>query len=233
MLNFSSVEGPLTIASFIVFLVSSLFFIGIGGAFNAHLKAFLGDDDALKDGYGSINPFVHISFFWMIIFLLIKFFIRNSQPFSWNFKNGISGLVQKIIFILASPICHLFIASLFLFFSILFFGNSFYMLAIKTPLGFSIETIKMLKIFFSNISSIKIIVMLFSIYSIVVNVFMAFIDLFLNVLEYFIYVYVFPYYENPLIIFLCYLLLTLIFIIYSDIITIASWKIISLPVAFL
>jgi hypothetical protein len=233
MLNFSSVEGPLTIVSFVVFLASSLFFIGLGGAFNAYLRAFLGDDDALRDGYGSLNPFVHISFFWMIIFLWIKFFIRNSQPFSWNFKNGIFGFFQRIIFIFASPIMHLFIASLFLFFSIFFFGNSFYMLAIKTPLGFSIETIKMLKIFFSNISSIKIIFMLFSIYSIVVNVFMAFIDFFLNVLEYFIYVFVFPYYENPGAIFLCYLLLTVIFVIYSDIITIASWKMISLPLIFL
>ena len=231
-MNFCYNLTPFYFVSFIIFFIVFLFFIGIGGSLNAYIKSFIGDNEALEKGYGSINPFFHINIIWILIFFLIKIIVRENQPFSWNWKNGIKGFFQKIIFIFGSTFFHFLISSILLFFSVKIWGKFFFQFALNTPINPSIELIKSVKLIFNKISSINIILILFSLYSITTNIFLGLIDFLLKISEYIAETYIIPRYSNFFIILLSYIFIIQFFFIFSTQINIFCWNLISLPIIY-
>jgi hypothetical protein len=232
LIRFVSGNAPLYIVAFSVFIFVILFFASLGGAFHAYLKAMIGDRDALDAGFGSLNPFMHMDMLLVGLFLLTKVLIKKYQPFSWRWDYGVKGSMQRFLYVFATPMLHLFIASIILFFSVKYFGFKFFEFAISTPLSPSIELIKSVKLLV-GMSSYKIIMMLFSLYSIVTNMFLAIIDLFIHFSEYVLYTYIFPHESNPWAIFLCYIALIFIFALCINFITLLCWRMISFPLSFI
>ena len=230
---FSYSLTPFYFVSFIIFFITFLFFIGIGGSINAYIKKFIGDDEAVEEGFGSINPFVHIDIIWIFIFFLIKIIIRENQPFSWNWIDGVKGFFQKVFFILGSTIFHFLIASFLLFISVKYWGNFFFQFALQTPINPSIELIKSIKLIFDKVSSLNIILMLFSLYGITTNIFLGLIDFLLGISNYIIETYIAPRYSNFFIILLSYIFIIQIFFIFSNQITFFCWNLVSLPIIIL
>lgn len=230
----SSYFSPFYITSLIIFIITTLFFIGIGGSINAYIKKFLGDDESINDGFGSINPFVHMDFiFFLLLLTPLKIIIRKTQPFSYNWISGPKGIIQRIIYLIGPSFFHIILASTILFFSVKFFGLQFFTLTLKNQFEPSAELIKLTKNIFFNYSSIKIILILFLIYSITVNLFLSIIDFLINITSYIIDNYINPKYSSLMVTVFTLIFIAQIFFVFSSTITYYCWKLISFPLTFI
>ncbi len=137
---------------------------------SAYIKYFIGDNTALEEGYGNPNPFIHIDFFGIILFLLTKIILRVRQPFNWNWKDGINGIFQRLFFLLGTTFFHIFFAILLLIIGIHFWSSIFLILVCNVSNCEPNKIILLFKTLLPNENSLSIISILFLAHLTFVNI---------------------------------------------------------------
>jgi hypothetical protein len=220
----------LFLISGITLLFTLLFFITISGVFQAWLKYWMGDDTALKEGFGKFNPLVHIDEVWMIIFFITRIFVRSIQPMNIFWEKGIKGFFQKIIVFFTSPVLHFIISSILLLIGVKAFSTPFFFLALQTPLSISVDFLQGIMATYVNLKGIKLIVLILLLYSIAMNMMLGLLDLFIAILDYFFRTFIKPYFNNFNVAIGSYLIMMFILIYFSNTFHYISWMIVSYPV---
>jgi hypothetical protein len=218
------------LVSFIISLAVFLFFIGLGGAANAYIRSWFGDDSALISGFNSINPLVHIDEISILFYIIFGFIIRKRQPISFFSRNGWKGFLEKIVFISGSALFHLIISSLSLLLLFLWKGDIIIEIALRTPSGASSNFIKVLQNIFENSRGYEIISLLSLLYTVSINLQLSIFNFFVNLVTLFFEEYLVNYLDTFMVTFLSILALFLIFTIYQAVFLAFCWNIILLPI---
>jgi hypothetical protein len=210
-----------------------LLFVTVGGIFSSYIYKKIGDPSSWDNGYNSLNPFNHIDYFVVIFFIVTGWFIGMKKPsFEHNFLNGIKGFLQKIIYFIAPMSLHLILASFLLFLGVYLFSYDFLLLAFKTSL-------KANPAYVTNVFTIlqvkgpKLILSLFSLYSIVLNLNLAILSFLFSILDYIIKKYFFEDMFNIKFIFLLYAFVLLLLYVFGNSIMYFFWNIVIMPLFLL
>jgi hypothetical protein len=219
--------------SLFLLTTSLLFFVTLGSIFCSFLYKKMGDDSSWESGFSSLNPLNHIDYFVIIFFIFTGWLIGIKRPaFFNNWKKGLSGILQKLIYLFVPTLFHLFIASLLLFIGVYFFSYEFLLLSFKTSLKVSssyiYEVITLLKI-----KGPKLIFALFFLYSVILNLNLALLDFLFSLLDYIIKKYFFEQMLNIKFIFLLYGIIMLMLYIFGNKIMYLFWNIIITPLILL
>lgn len=213
--------------------ISLLIFIVAGGVFTSYLYKRIGDSSSWENGYQSLNPFNHIEYFVIILFIITGWFIGMKRPsFLHNWKNGIKGILQKLAYLFVPSLFHLVIASILLFVGVYFFSYQFLLLSFKASLKVNISYITEV----CNILHIRgpqLIFVLFSLYSIILNLNLALLNFLFSILDYIIKKYFFEQMLNIKFIFLLYGIVMLLLYIFGNSIMYFFWNIIVIPLLLL
>lgn len=228
-----SLNASMYLFSLLILIFSLLFFLTIGGVFNAYLYKQMGDDSAWDSDYSSLNPIYHIDLFVLVVFIFLGWLIgMKKPPFSYDWADGVKGICQKFIFIFGVGSFYLFWASLFLFIGALLWKGSFVILAFKTGLKanshFILEVSNLLKI-----KGPSLILAVFSLVSVVINLHLAIIDLLFSFLDFVLKKYLANYIMDFKFIIGIYLFFILVFSLYGNVIMYFFWNLISLPLYLL
>lgn len=230
---FISLNASMYFFSLLILVFSLLFFLTIGGVFQAYVYRKI-DNDAIEDDTSfSWNPIHHIELFVFVVFIFFGILVSlKKQPFLHKWADGIKGIIQKILFMFSGGCFHLFCASIFLFFGTLLWKSPFIFLALKTSLKADYHFIFDIK----NILGVqgpKLILATFSLVSIAINLHIAMLDFLFSILDFTLRKYLLSYMLDFKFILGIYLLFLIFFLLYGNAIMYFFWRVISSPLYLL
>ena len=228
-----SIKVAMYFFSLCLLTISLLFFVTLGGFFSSYLYKKIGDSTSWESGYDSLNPFNHIDYFVIIIFIFTGWFIGIKKPlFLHNWQQGYKGVLQKISYLFLPAFFHLILASVLLFIGVYFFSYQFLLLSFKTSLkanaGYILEVAKLLQV-----KGPQLIFALFSLYSVVLNLNLALLDILFSFLDYIIKKYFFENILDIKFIFLLYGIVMCLLYMFGNSIMYFFWNIIVIPLLLL
>lgn len=228
-----SLKAAMYFLSLFLLTMSLILFVTLGGVLSAYLYKLIGDSSAWESGYNSLNPFKHIDYFIILIFMITGWFLgMRKPPFYYMWESGLKGYLQRIVYFFGPALIHLIIASLFLFCGVYFFSLNFVVLAFKTLLKanyqFVFDIVSLLKI-----NGLKLIAVLSMLYSIPVNLNLALLDLVFSFLDFVTKRYFMENILNIRFILLLYAFVILFLYFFGNYIMYFFWNIILLPLLLL
>lgn len=228
-----SIKAAMYLLSLLLLTVSLILFVTIGGVFTAYFYKLIGDQSAWDNGYNSLNPFKHIDFFIIIVFMITGWFLgMRKPPFYYVFADGVKGFIQKLSYFFIPPLFHIISASLLLFVGAYLFSLNFVVLAFKTSLKannqFVLDIVSLLKI-----NGFRLISVLFALYSISINLNLALLNIVFSIIDIITKKYFSENIFDLKLILLLYVLIILFLYLLGNYIMYFLWNLILLPLWFM
>lgn len=227
-----SLSNTSSVISFILLVLAFLIAVGFSGAISAYVKYIIGDQNAMEEGYGNPNPFMHIDMIGILIFLCTKIILRNSQPFDWSWAEGVKGFFQKIFYMIGTSFSHILIAASVFIISIKIWGIYFLSLGINFMSCDQSKLIGLLKVCFPSAAPISIIIILFLLHFAFINIILSLFDLLTKIFDYVLNMYILKYVEEAnWMIFLPSIGIIILFVLFENVLWKTAWNIILLIIS--